>query len=40
VILPRQSARKPRCAAALNFAEEFGISTSFEPFTLIERRGG
>ena len=24
----------------LEFAEEFGISTSFEPFTLIERRGG
>ena len=24
----------------LEFAEEFGISTSFEPFTLLERRGG
>jgi hypothetical protein len=24
----------------LEFAEEFGISTSFEPFTLMERRGG
>ena len=24
----------------LEFAEEFGISVSFEPFTLLERRGG
>jgi len=24
----------------LEFAEEFGISASFEPFTLLERRGG
>jgi hypothetical protein len=24
----------------LEFAEEFGISVTFEPFTLLERRGG
>jgi len=24
----------------LEFAEDFGISASFEPFTLLERRGG
>jgi hypothetical protein len=30
---------RARCRV-LEFAEEFGISVSFEPFTLLERRGG
>jgi hypothetical protein len=30
----------PAWSRVLEFAEELGISVSFEPFTLLERRGG
>ena len=39
IVRPSEASDQAWCRV-LEFAEEFGISVMYEPFTLLERRGG